>query len=273
MPRKVAILLTIVSLGVLLVLAFHSPEKWTVHSPTEAFASPFDYPPFGADGRGRPLSDYAMQGAHIVALPSVLAALLVTFLGTLGGLVRCIGSERVESVVSGFREIVGALPRMVVILVVAILMPLEWRSLMALALVWALLAAPGAMDEAASVAGRLGGARFVEALRAHGFSRLRIYLYHVVVLNLRPVVVRQGAETLMQVVFLEVALSFLALASGEPSFTHNEATTKSWADLLYQGYQSLAIDVPSGHALVLGLGLVAVTAVAAVSISSAARAR
>ena len=273
MSRKVAILFTIISLGVLLVLAFHSPERWTVLSATEPFASPFEYPPFGTDGRGRPLSDYAMQGAHIVALPAVIAGLLVTFLGIVGGLVRCVGSERVEGVVAGFREVVGALPRMVVILVVAILMPLEWRSLTALAIVWALLAAPGAMDEAASVAGRLGGARFVEALRAHGFSRVRIYLFHVVALNLRPVVVRQGAETLMQVVFLEVALSFLALASGAPSFTHNEATTKSWADLLYQGYQSIAMDVPSAHALVLGLGLVAVTAVAAVSISSAARAR
>ncbi len=273
MPRKLAILITILSLGTLLVLAIFSPEKWTVMAEAEPFAKPWELLPFGADARGRPLIDYAMQGAHIVALPAILAGLIVTFMGVVGGLIRCMGSERVESVVASLREVVGALPRMVVILVVAILMPLEWRSLMALSIVWALLAAPGAMDEAAAVAGRLGGARFVEALRAHGFSRPRIYLYHVVALNLRPVVVRQGAETLMQVVFLEVALSFLALAAGEPSFTHNEATTKSWADLLYQGYQSIAMDVSSGHALALGLALVATTAVAAVSISSAARAR
>jgi ABC-type dipeptide/oligopeptide/nickel transport system permease subunit len=273
MARRIALFFTILSLGTLLVLSFYSPDRWTVLAEAEPFAKPWELLPFGADGRGRPLVDYAMQGAHIVALPAILAGLIVTTLGVVGGLIRCMGSARVESVVAGLREVVGALPRMVVILVVAILMPLEWRSLMALAIVWALLAAPGAMDEAASVAGRLGGARFVEALRAHGFSRVRIYLVHVVALNLRPVVVRQGAETLMQVVFLEVALSFLALAAGEPSFTHNEATTKSWADLLYQGYQSIAMDVPSAHALVLGLVLVAVTAVATVSISAAARAR
>jgi ABC-type dipeptide/oligopeptide/nickel transport system permease subunit len=273
MPRALALLFTALSLGLLALFAFTAPDQWSVEASAESFASPMELPPFGADARGRPLTEYAMQGAHIVALPSIVAGLLVTLLGIVGGLVRCMGSERVESVVSGLREVVGALPRMVVILVVAILMPLEWRSLMALAVVWALLAAPGAMDEAAAVAGRLGGARFVEALRAHGFSRPRIYLYHIVALNLRPVVVRQGAETLMQVVFLEVALSFLALAAGEPSFTHNEATTKSWADLLYQGYQSIAMDVPSTHALVLGLLLVSLTAVAAVSISSAARAR
>jgi ABC-type dipeptide/oligopeptide/nickel transport system permease subunit len=273
MPRNLALLLAFLSLGLLLMAAVVAPERRTVEAEAAAFASPLDLPPLGADERGRPLTDYAMQGAHIVAVPALVAGLLVTLLGTAGGLVRCMGSERVESLVSGFREVVGALPRMVVLLVVAMLLPLEWRSLLALAVVWALLAAPGAMDEAAAVAGRLGGARFVEALRAHGFSRLRIYLYHVVALNLRPVVVRQGAETLMQVVFLEVALSYLALAAGEPSFTHNEAVTKSWADLLYQGYQAIAMDVPSMHVLVLGLALVAVTALAAVSISSAARAR
>ena len=273
MPRKVAILITILSLGLLVVAAFHAPEKRTVDMMAESYATPWQLPPFGADRMGRPLLDYAMQGAHIVALPAVAAGLLVTLLGILGGLVRCMGRAQLESLVSGFREMVGALPRMVVILVVAIVMPLEWRSLLALALVWALLAAPGAMDEAAAVAGRLGGARFVEALRAHGFSRARIYLVHVVGFNLRPVVVRQGAETMMQVVFLEVALSYLALAGQYTSFTHNEETTKSWADLLYEGYYSIALGIPSGHALVLGLGLVAVTAVAAVSISTAARAR
>jgi ABC-type dipeptide/oligopeptide/nickel transport system permease subunit len=134
------------------------------------------------------------------------------------------------------------------------------------------LAAPGAMDEAAAVAERLGGARFVEALRAHGYSAARIFLYHVVALNLRPVVVRQAAEVVMQVVFLEIALSYLALDAMQPSFTHSDST-RSWADLLYQGYSSLVLDVPSLHALLLGLALVGITALVSVSLSSAARAR
>ena len=57
---------------------------------------------------------------------------------------------------------------------------------------WALMSAPGAMDEAASCRS-FGGARFVEALKAHGFSAMRIYGYHVTWLNLRAVLVRQGA--------------------------------------------------------------------------------
>ena len=137
-----------------------------------------------------------------------------------------------------------------------------------------MLAAPGAMDEAAAVAERLGGSRFVEALRAHGYSSARIYLVHVVGHNLRPVVVRQGAETLMQVVFLEIALSYLALVEGRPSFTHPDSS-KSWADLLQLGYKSLfpSLRFESDHALWLGLGLLGLVGLMTVSIGRMARAR
>ena len=145
-------------------------------------------------------------------------------------------------------------------------------TLVPLAFAWAVLASPGAMDEAASVAERLGGARFVEALRAHGFSWSRVFLYHIVLLNLRPVVVRQAAETAMQVTFLEIALSYLAAQENQSSFTHAD-NVKSWADLLEIGYPSLVLDVPTGHALALGLGLVAVVTVMSLMLASAARAR
>jgi len=169
-------------------------------------------------------------------------------------------------------EVIGALPRMVVILVAALLIPQDWRSLLPLAVIWAILAAPGAMDEAGAVASRLGGARFVEALRAHGFTAVRIYLYHIAFLNLRPVVVRQGAETMMTVAFLEVALSYLALVEDQSSFTHSD-NLMSWADLLKQGYLWLALDMNTGHLLGLGIGLLAMIVLTATSLSKAAEAR
>ena len=118
----------------------------------------------------------------------------------------------------------------------------------------------------------MGGARFVEALRAHGFSSLRIYLYHIVALNLRPVVVRQGAEVMMQVVFLEVALSYLAVVESQPSFTHLD-NLHSWAALLSMGYSALVVNEPSLHALLLGLLLITLIVVTASSVSKAARAK
>jgi len=264
----------------LLALAFAA--SWVVpgfmaeqHLPnpdlTMRLAPPSEMPPFGADDRGRPLLDYALQGAGVVGIPALVAGLLVALLGITGGLLATVGGGRIEGVVAAAGELVGALPRMMVVLVVALLVPRDARGLMPIALTWALLAAPGAMDEAAAVASRLGGARFVEALRAHGFSRSRILLYHVVGLNLRPVVVRQGAETMMQVVFLEIALSYLAIAERQGSFTHSD-DTHSWASLLDLGYK-VVLDLPSWHALGLGLGLIALVAVTAVTASAAARAR
>ncbi|MBK7756261.1 MAG: hypothetical protein IPI35_07600 [Deltaproteobacteria bacterium] len=271
MSRVIAGVFAASCLALLVVMGMFAPEHLAQPDLSQAYASPGELPPFGADNRGRPLLEYAQQGAQVVALPAMLGGLVVLLFGTLGGLLACVGSGRVQAAVQGFGEVVGALPRLVVVLVVALLLPQDMRGLTPIALTWALLAAPGAMDEAASVAGRLGGARFVEALRAHGFSRARIYLYHIVALNLRPVVVRQAIETVMQVVFLEIALSYLALSDSQPSFTHNDSV-RSWADILYLGYQVI-LDVETGHALALGLGLVGVVALMSLSVTWAVRAR
>ncbi len=258
-------------LGGLLLASWMAPDFVDPPQLDRRDLGPLEAPPFGTDDRGIPLVQYAMQGAAIVTVPSIVSGLLVMALATLAGLVRCGGMEWTDGAIQVFAELVGALPRMVVILVVALLLPPTWKVLMPIAIAWAVLAAPGAMDEAAATAGRLGGARFVEALRAHGFSAFRIYLYHVVWLNLRAVIVRQGAEVLMQVVFLEIALSYLAVSRNEPSFTHSEGTY-SWATLLYQGYTAL-LGRDQFHALFLGLGLVASVAIMAQALRLAARAR
>ncbi|RME27744.1 MAG: hypothetical protein D6798_03875 [Deltaproteobacteria bacterium] len=252
--------------------AWMAPEHLSPPDASLAYASPAELPPLGADNRGRPLTEYAMQGARVVALPSVAAGLVVMGFAVLGGLLACVGSSRVGTVIQALGEVVGALPRMLVILVVALVIPKDARGLLPLALTWAVLSAPGAMDEAAAVASRLGGARFVEALRAHGYRGSRIYGWHVVALNLRPVVVRQGAEVMMQVVFLEIALSYLAVVEDQPSFTHADSLV-SWADLLNLGYPSLVLDVPSMHALVLGLALIGIVAAMSLCLGVAARAR
>ncbi len=269
--RLVPGLIAAAGLAVLLVPGLFAPEHLSEPDLANAFAGPLQVPPFGADQRGRPLLEYALQGGRVVALPSLIAGIVVLLLSTVGGLIACAGGRHLQTIVQAISEILGALPRLVVILVVALLLPRDGRVLLPIAVTWALLSAPGAIDEASSVAARLGGTRFVEALRAHGFSRTRIFLVHVVLLNLRPVVVRQGVETFMQVVFLEIALSYLAVISNQSSFTHSDSV-HSWANLLDLGYK-VVLNLDSGHALVLGLGLVALVAVTAVAVSYAVRAR
>lgn len=258
-------------LGSLLLASGMAPDFVDTPLPDARHLGPLQHPPLGTDDRGIPLHQYAMQGAAIVTLPALAAGALVMALATLAGLVRCAGLSWVDGAIQVVAELVGSLPRLVVVLVVALMLPPTWKTLLPIALTWALLAAPGAMDEAAATAGRLGGARFVEALRAHGFSATRTYLVHVIGLNLRPVIVRQGAEVMMQVVFLEIALSYLAVSGNEPSFTHPDSTY-SWATLLYLGYTWL-LGENLGHAMALGLGLVAAVAMLAQAIRLAARAR
>jgi ABC-type dipeptide/oligopeptide/nickel transport system permease subunit len=255
----------------LVAATFAAPEFLPTPILENAFKKPWEVPPLGADDRGLPLHLYALQGAGIVTFPSLLAGAIVALFATLAGLVRCLGMPWVDGAVHVIGEFTGALPRMVVILVVALMVPREWKGLVPIAVAWALLAAPGAMDEAAATAGRLGGERFVEALRAHGFSGPRIYGYHVLWLNLRPILARQAAEVAMQVVFLEIALSYLALRRNEPSFTHPDSTY-SWATLLYQGYTGL-LGEPLLHSLGVGLALVAIVALFAQFVRLGARAR
>jgi ABC-type dipeptide/oligopeptide/nickel transport system permease subunit len=269
-----------VLLAGLLLMSFFAPE--TLSSPicpgfTKGCPEASGQWPFGNDNRGIPLLEYAMQGARIVAIPAMLSGVLVAFLAALAGLARCASMHWVDTAIQLVSEIMGALPRLVVVLVIALAVPKDWRGLMPVGMAWALMAAPGAMDEAAAVAGRLGGARFVEALKAHGFSAIRIYGYHVTWLNLRSVLVRQAAEVGMQVVFLEIALSYLSVSSKSPAFTHSDASY-SWAELLYLGYQTIITssygsDTSLMHAFVLGLGLIGLTALMAQSFRIGARER
>lgn len=284
-------------IGLLLLAAFitaavSAPERLPAPDMDHLFGKPWEVPPFGADTKGISLVHYVLQGAGIVLGPSALAGIMVMIFSAIAGLARCAGVSSLDTVLQVFSEIAGALPRMVVVLVVAFVVPKEYVSLYPLAIAWAILAAPGAMDEAAAAAGRLGGARFVEALRAHGFSLTRIYLYHITWLNLRSVLVRQGAEVLMQVVFLEIALSYLADFKRQPALTRPELI-KSWASPLYDGFQSAVLfgetlfkegfakawevgvtsDMAMLHALVLGLVLVALVALMAQAFRLAARQR
>ncbi|MBN2799592.1 MAG: hypothetical protein JXX28_10630 [Deltaproteobacteria bacterium] len=259
-------------LAALMVMSAMAPEFLSTPDLKMRSVGPSEFPPFGTDPMGIPLAEYALQGARIVTVPAVVAGLFIALMATIAGLARSAGLQWFDTGLQVFSEMVGALPRLVVILVVALVVPLDWRGLLPVGLVWALLASPGAMDEAAATAERLGGARFVEALKAHGFSAFRIYFVHIVWMNLRNVIARQAAEVAMQVVFLEISLSYLAQSRNQPSFTHSDATN-SWASLLYFGYTAILGAQPLMHALLLGLVLVGVVAFMAQAIRASARAK
>jgi len=270
--RTLWLALALACLSTLIWGAYYAPEFLSPPNLDARSLGPLEAPPFGTDDMGIPYLEYVLQGAKIVTMPAVISGFIVMVLSMAAGVSRCAAIGWVDVALQGSTEIVGALPRLVVVLVVAVGIPAEWRGMLPIAIVWAILSAPGAMDEAASSAGRLGGAQFVEALRAHGFSATRVYLYHVLWMNLKSVIVRQAAEVAMQVVFLEIALSYLAAATQQPSFTHADSL-HSWAALLYDGFTQLVyawtgsweeiLSLSSYRVLGLGVFLVALVALMA----------
>lgn len=263
--------LFVLLLAGLIISGLFAPEFLPNADTPNKFAPMWKIPPFGTDYMGRSYLAYALQGAQIVAVPSALAGATVGFLAVLAGLSRAAGLGWTDTVLQAFTEIVGALPRLVVILVVALAVPQEYRTLYPIAFAWAFLAAPGAMDEAAATAERLGGARFVEALRAHGFSAPRIYLYHISWLNLRSVIVRQATEVMVQVVFLEISISYLAKRLNTSSLTHLDSQ-ESWASLLYDGYSWL-LGQQTLQALLAGAIMLTIVTVMTQAFRLSARAR
>ena len=91
---------------------------------------------------GRPLIEYATQGARIMCTTIIIRWCFGCCIRYVGWVVAMCGlAQLTQTIVQFFGEIVGALPRMVVVLVIALLLPMDWRSLMPLAVVWAVLSA------------------------------------------------------------------------------------------------------------------------------------
>jgi len=106
----------------------------------------------GASGLGKAtVLRFVDQGAKVVAIPSVLSGLVVIVLAIIAGLMRCAGFGWIDNALQLFQELVGALPRLVVILVVAVAMPPDYRSLIPIGLTWAVLSAPGIGTSCATI--------------------------------------------------------------------------------------------------------------------------
>ena len=72
----------------LLALAWSAPDLPSTIDRSQRSLKPWEYWPLGTDMNGRPLIEYASQGARVIAIPSFLAGILVAFFGMMGGLLR-----------------------------------------------------------------------------------------------------------------------------------------------------------------------------------------
>jgi peptide/nickel transport system permease protein len=199
--------------------------------------------PLGTDRFGRDVWARLAYGARISLGTGVLAVFLSVIIGVAVGAVAGLWQRRVGILLMGLTDFGLALPRVVLLLLLAAL----WRP--SATLVVLVLGLTGWMTLARLVYGEtraLVVRPFVDSAVALGAGKRRILWHHVVPNVLGPVVV-SAALSLGNTIMLESGLSYLGLGVQPP--------TPSWGGMIASGRDTLVnapwVAVAPGIALVL----------------------
>ena len=197
----------------------------------------------GTDRFGRDVWTRLVYGARVSLTVGALAVLLSLVLGLMVGAAAGFGSGLVRLPLVALTDFVLALPRVVVLLVLAEL----WQPSAALVVI--VLGLTGWMPVARLVLAEvrsLAARPFVEGAIALGVSRRRVLWRHILPNALTPVIVA-AALGLGNAVTLEAGLSFLGLGVQPPA--------ASWGNMIASGRDTLVnapwVAAAPGIALVL----------------------
>jgi peptide/nickel transport system permease protein len=197
----------------------------------------------GTDRFGRDVWARLAYGARVSLGVGVLAVLLSVMIGTAVGAAAGFWRGRIGLALLGFTDFALALPRVVLLLLLASL----WEP--SALLVIAVLGLTGWMTIARLVHGEvraLSERPFVESAVALGVSSNRVLLRHILPNALTPVIVA-SALGIGNAIMLEAGLSFLGLGVQPP--------TPSWGNLIASGRDTLVnapwVATAPGIALVL----------------------
>lgn len=181
----------------------------------------------GTDEQGRDVAIRLVKGTQAFFLPGLMAACMAVVGGGLLGALAGYATGIVRAAVIGFLQLVDTLPRLVFIILVC---TIRNPSVMLIAFVAGILFIPTVATVIRRKVESLASEDYILAHIAHGFTPVRVILYHILWLQCWPILVRQAAYVFGYVLFVETGLSYLGdygVQEPDPSWGNMVAQVRS----------------------------------------------
>jgi peptide/nickel transport system permease protein len=197
----------------------------------------------GSDEQGRSIAFRLFKGVSAFFFPGLIAGLICMLFGSITGACSGYFGGWIAKIINAILELIDTLPRMVfLILICTIFRP----SITLIASVVSLLFIPSVAKVIRLKVEALASEDYILAYIAHGFHPFTIISYHILWLQCRAALIRQGFFVFAYVLFVETALSYLGdygVQEPTPSWGNMVAQTRSAALIWPWFFAALAIVI------------------------------
>jgi len=161
---------------------------------------------WGTDFRGREIGMRLVKSVEAVFKPGLVASFIAVVFGGLAGAIAGYFGGPIRLIVSYVNDTLASLPRLVfLVLFCTIFKP----DIMKIGVITGILTIPTVARLVQRRVESLAADDYILAHIAHGFSRVKILLYHILWLQCRPIMVRQASYVFGYIIFIEAALAYL----------------------------------------------------------------
>ena len=226
---QLAVAYGLLVVGLVLVSYVLGAGGWLPDDPARMDMARLNAPPgaghlLGTDFLGRDILARLIVGIQAYFIPGLLAIAITLLLGTTLGVLAGYRGGRAEALVTYLGNLVDAVPRLVLILLVIAAFRADIYYVM---LVVGITGAPAV---ASIIAGKIQFLRqksFIEAAHVLGLPTRVIVLKHILWYNCAPLLIIQATLGMGEAILVETSLSYLGFGVQEP--------TPSWGNMVQAG--------------------------------------